>query len=190
VYLLLFHTPFVWFAAEPLRLAEPSRPADAIVVFAGGVGESGKAGGGYQERVKQAVDLFREGKATRLIFSSGYVFAFQEAEVMRGLAVAHGVPGSAIILETKAANTYENVAFVREILDTQGWRRILLVSSPYHMRRAVLTWRKVAKDITVIPTPVPQSQFYSHGRGANLEQIGGILQEYAAIVAYWWWDWI
>jgi len=186
-YLLLFYSPFVWFLAEPLQVVDRPQPADAIVVFAGGVGESGKAGGGYQERVKQAVDLYRAGHAQSVIFSSGYTFAFREAEVMRELAVSHGVPASAIILETKAANTYENVAFVREILARKAWQRILLVSSPYHMRRALLTWRRVAPDVVVIPTPPPQSQFYAHGWGASLEQIRGILQEYAAIVAYWWW---
>jgi len=190
LYFLLFYTPFVWFVAEPLMVVDPPRPAAAIVVFAGGVGESGKAGGGYQERVKQAVDLFRERKATRMIFSSGYVFAFREAEVMRELAVAHGVPASAIILETKAGNTYENVALVREILDREGWRQILLVSSPYHMRRALLTWRKVAPGVTVVSVPVSGSQFYSHERGASLEQIRGIFHEYAAIVVYWWRGWV
>jgi len=185
-YLLLFYTPIVWFLAEPLLVVDHPLPADAIVAFAGGVGESGKAGGGYQERVKQAIELYRQGQAPRLIFSSGYTFAFREADVMRELAVSHGVPASAIILETKAANTYENVDFVREILDRQNWRSILLVSSPYHMRRALLTWRKVAPEITVIPIPVPQSQFYSHGYGASLEQIRGILHEYLAIIAYWW----
>lgn len=190
VYLLLFHTPFVWLLAEPLRVSAPPRAADAIVVFAGGVGESGKAGGGYQERVKQAVDLYSTGKARWLIFSSGYVFAFREADIMKALAVAHGVPASAIILEMNAANTYENVVFVRDILHTHGWREILLVSSPYHMRRAVLTWRTVAPEIAVIPTPVPSSQFYSHAWGARLEQIQGILHEYLAIVAYWWRGWL
>lgn len=186
-YLLLFYTPLVWFLAEPLRVVDQPRPADAIVVFAGGVGESGKAGGGYQERVKQAVDLYLAGHASWVIFSSGYTFVFREAEVMRELAVAHGVPASAIVLETKAANTYENVAFVHEILAKQGGQQILLVSSPYHMRRALLTWRKVAPEITVISTPVPKSQFYQRGWGASLEQIRGILHEYVAIVAYWWW---
>jgi uncharacterized SAM-binding protein YcdF (DUF218 family) len=171
-------------------VADAPRQADVIVVFAGGVGESGKAGGGYQERVKRAVELYRQGKASRMIFSSGYVFAFREAEVMSELAVAQGVPASAIILETKAANTYKNVAFVKEILRREQWRSILLVSSPYHMRRALLTWRKVAPEITVVPSPVPKSQFYAHDLGASLEQIRGILHEYLAIVAYWWHGWI
>jgi len=184
--ILIFYTPFVWLIAKPLMVVESPRSVDAIVVFAGGVGESGKAGGGYLERVKQAVILYRGGNASRLIFSSGYVFSFQEAYVMKELAVSQGVPTSAIFLETKAANTYENIALVRKILDKQGWKEILLVSSPYHMRRALLTWRKVAPEITVVPTPVPQSQFYSHSWGASLEQVRGILHEYVAILAYWW----
>jgi uncharacterized SAM-binding protein YcdF (DUF218 family) len=100
------------------------------------------------------------------------------------------VPASAIELETRAANTHENVEFSQRILNAHGWRRILLVSSPYHMRRALLTWRKAAPEISVVPTPAPVSQFYAHDRGASLEQIRGIAQEYAAIVIYWWRGWI
>jgi uncharacterized SAM-binding protein YcdF (DUF218 family) len=189
-YLLLFYSPFIWLMAEPLRVVDQVRPADAIVVFGGGVGESGKAGGGYQERVRHAVDLYRADSAPRLIFSSGFAFAFQEAEVMRELAVGQGVPAPAIMLETKAASTFENVMFVRAILARHGWQRILLVSSPYHMRRAMLTWRKVAPGVQVLSSPVKQSQFYVRDRGASLEQIRGILHEYVAIVVYWWRGWI
>ena len=189
-YVLLFETPLVWVLADPLRVAEPPRQADAIVVFAGGVGESGQAGGGHQERVKQAVNLYEAGYAREMVFSSGFVFAFQEAEVMRTLAVASGVPADAVHLEAQAANTYENVSYSAEIVRQHGWRRVLLVSSPYHMRRAMLTWRRVAPDIEVVPSPVAASQFYTHGRGASLEQIRGIVQEYAAIALYWWRGWI
>ena len=191
IYLLVFHSPLLWIAAEPLRIAEPARGADAIVVFAGGVGESGRAGGGYQERVKQAVDLYREGKASHLIFSSGYAFVFQEANVMKELAVSLGIPASAILLEMKATNTHENVVLVADVVAQHGWRSVLFVSSPYHMRRALLTWRKVAPTVQVIPTPVPASAFYAHHYwGASLEQIHGILHEYLGLVYYWWKGWI
>ena len=109
---------------------------------------------------------------------------------MKTLAVSLGIPDNAIILEKQAANTYENVVFVHEILDKQNWKQILLVSSPYHMRRALMTWRRVAPDIIVVPTPVLKTQFYEHGWGASLEQIRGILQEYVAIIVYWWRGWI
>ena len=128
--------------------------------------------------------------APHIIFSSGYVFAFREAEVMRALAVANGVPPDAIVLEQRAANTYDNVIYCAAILDAHAWRKILLVSSPYHMRRAVLTWHRAAPHIAVTPTPVAQSQFYAHLRGANLDQLRGLAREYGALVAYWWRGWI
>lgn len=189
-YLLVFHTNLVWWLARPLAVAAPPRRADAIVVFAGGVGESGKAGGGAQERLKRAVDLYKAGNAPNLVLSSGYVYSFREAEMMRTLAVDQGVPSSAIVLEERATNTYQNVTFVDSILRDYQWKTILLVSSPYHMRRALLVWKKVAPDISVIPTPPAQSQFYDHTRGATLDQVRGIMQEYVAIVAYWRRGWV
>ena len=186
LYFLLFSSPFPWWVAAPLKLADPPQRADAIVVLAGGVGESGKAGQGYEERVEQAVKLFRAGYASHLIFSSGYVFAFEEAEVMKALTISLGIPAEAILLEKQAGNTYENVKYVSEILDQHGWRTILLVSSPYHMRRVSLIFARQAPNIRVYYPPLENSHFYSHGRGASLEQIQGILHEYAAIVVYWW----
>jgi uncharacterized SAM-binding protein YcdF (DUF218 family)/glycosyltransferase involved in cell wall biosynthesis len=185
-YLVVFHSNLVWWLAEPLRISQPARPADAIVVFAGGVGESGGAGGGVQERISKAVTLYRDGVAPRMIISSGFVFALREAELMKGVAIANGVPADAIILEERASNTYQNVVFTRDILAVHGWRRIALVSSPYHMRRAILTWHKAAPDVEVVATPPENSIFYAHQRGASLEQIRGLVQEYAGIVYYWW----
>ena len=189
-YLLLFYTPLLWILAEPLRAADAPTRADAIVVFAGGAGESAQAGGGYQERVKQAVDLYDAGYAPRMVFSSGFVYAFKEAEIMRGLAIDLGVPADDIDIEEKAASTYQNVLFTRDIARQQGARRVLLVSSPYHMRRAVLTWRKQAPDIEVVSAPVLGSQYYAHGSGATPQQFRGIAWEYAAIALYRWRGWL
>ena len=157
---------------------------------AGGVGESGQAGGGQQERLKQAIDLYKAGYSDRLVISSGFVYSFKEAETMRAIAIDQGIPGDRIEIEPRARNTYENVAFVQEILDRHQWNKILLVSSPYHMRRARMVWNKVAPEITVIPSPPQNAQFYEHTRGANMAQIRGILWEYLAIAYYWWNDWL
>ena len=105
------------------------------------------------------------------------------------LAISHDVPQESILLEKKAISTYENVRYVSEMLHDKNWKSILLVSSPYHMRRALLTWRKVAPNVDVIATPVEKSYFYEHGLGANVAQIRGIAHEYAAIVFYWWKGW-
>ncbi len=191
-YLAIFYTPLVWLAADPLKLSSSLEKADVIVVFAGGVGESGKAGQGYEERVQYAVELYKKGYAKKIIFSSGYVFVFQEPLLMKAVAISLGVPESDIILESSARNTYENVAFTRKILARKGWGKILLVSSPYHMKRAALVFKKVGTGIEVLYAPLPKSEFYAHAttgiltKKAEVRQIRGIFHEYLSIVYYWW----
>jgi hypothetical protein len=48
----------------------------------------------------------------------------------------------------------------------------------------------VAPEVTVVATPVADSEVYAHTWGAAREQIEGIGREYAAIAAYWWRGWI
>ena len=189
-YAVIFETNAIWRVAAPLRIIEAPQQADAIVIFAGGAGETGRAGGGALERLKQAVDLYKAGYARSLIISSGYVYTLHEAEVMRASAIDEGIPAPAILLEEKASNTYQNVRYVDDILRAHSWTRILLVSSPYHMRRALLVWHRVAPEVAVVPTPPIDSQFYEHQRGASLEQVRAVLQEYVAIAVYWRRGWI
>lgn len=189
-YALLFHTPVVWWVAQPLSLKDMPVRADAIVVFAGGVGESGQAGQGYQERVEHAVTLYRQGLAPLLLFSSGYRYTFKEAEVMKVLAVSLGVPPEAVLPEELAANTRENVRLSAALLRTKGCDSALVVSSPYHMRRVSLVWRKEAPDIAVTWTPIPYSHFFGNHSQVKLRHIQAIVHEYLGILYYWWKGWI
>lgn len=193
VYALIFYTPLIWVIAEPLRISQEPEKADCIVVLAGGVGESGKAGQGYEERVQYAVELYERGFAKNLIFSSGYKYIFEEPSLMKMLAVSLGVPSEAIILEDKAINTYENITRVKGILKEKNWRSILLVSSPYHMRRLWLVARKSMPEIKVSYTPIIDSHFYSHsgikdGRNAwrkiTWQQISALAHECLGILYY------
>jgi uncharacterized SAM-binding protein YcdF (DUF218 family) len=186
IYLALFHTPLLWWVAKPLKLSSPLEKADAIVVLAGGVGESGKAGQGFEERVKYGVELFKEGYARHFIFSSGYTYAFKEAEVMKVLAVSLGVPGSSILLETNAKNTYENIEFSCIFLRLRNYKSAILISSPYHMRRVSLVCRKRAPDIHFAYAPIPHSIFYGNERSVELKHIVAIAHEYLGILYYWW----
>ena len=90
---------------------------------------------------------------------------------MKALAMSLGVPEEAIILEDKAKNTYENVMFTKEILDSREWDKILLVSSPYHMRRVSLVVKKIAPEIKCIYRPMPESRFYRHGVGPEGKRV-------------------
>lgn len=196
IYVLIFYTPIIWFLAESLKVTDVPKLADAIVVLAGGVGESGKVGQGYEERVKYAVELYKKGFAKNVIFSSGYAFVYSEPLVMKALAVSLGIPQDAVLIEDKARNTYENVKFTSEIIKGNGWKKILLISSPYHMRRVMLVFGKIAKDINVVYSPVLESSFYAHPekdfygkriwKRIDLRQLKGVAHEYISILYYWW----
>jgi uncharacterized SAM-binding protein YcdF (DUF218 family) len=183
-YIILFHTPLVWWAAYPLKVENPLKKADVIAVFAGGVGESGKAGQGYEERVKYAVDLYRQGYADKLIFSSGYSYAFKEADVMKALAISLNIPESNIMLEDKAVNTYQNVINTAKIMTGRGLRSAIVISAPYNMRRVSLVWKKAALDKELIAEPVKDSLFFGDKKKVELKHIQAILHEYAGIIYY------
>lgn len=199
IWILIFHTPFVWWLAKPLLISDPPRKADTIVVLAGGVGESGTAGQGYEERVEYAVELYKKGFADYMIFSSGYLYRFKEAQMMKLLAISLGVQQQNIFLEEKASSTYQNVEYTKEILDKKGWNKILLVSAPFHMRRVSLVFKNIAENIDVSYTPIPYSLYYNWPRDLHLismnkqittKQLRGLIHEYLGIIYYWWKEWI
>lgn len=97
------------------------------------------------ERVNHAVKLFNEKRAPYILFSGGLGQHSEvpESELMRQMAIAMGVPSEAIIYEGESKNTTENVlcsllALERKIL-LQDIKRLIIVSSPHHMQRCMLT---------------------------------------------------
>jgi uncharacterized SAM-binding protein YcdF (DUF218 family) len=137
--------------------------ADAIVVLGGGVRsrvpprpwvEVNEAG----DRPLYAAYLYRLGKAPRLILSGGRLnFSASpdlpsEASDMQQMLEVLGVPRQAILLEGRSINTYENATNVRQILQQQGLKRILLVTSAWHMPRAIAIFRRLGLDAIPAPT--------------------------------------
>lgn len=184
LYFLLFNTPFIWFIASPLKISQTPRKADAIVVFGGGVGETGNPGKSTIERARYAAELYKQGYSDKILFSSGYSYIYNDAENMKLFAVSMGVAEKDILLEQKANSAYENAVFSKSILDKGNYRAILLISSPYNMRRAKLVFDKLDKDLKVIYVPVNNSQFYDRSNGVRLEQIKAVMHEYLGIVYY------
>ncbi|MBI3616104.1 MAG: glycosyltransferase [Candidatus Omnitrophica bacterium] len=187
--LALFHTPMVWWVAESLTVTAEPRSADAIVVFAGGVGESGEVSEAYQYRVKQAVELYHQGYAPKILYVSGYTWTFREAEIMRLLTESLEVPSEKVLTETEVRNTYDYVLHVKELSRRNRWKTILLVTPSYHARRAWLTFARNAPGLTVIPVSA-RSNYYTHRWGISLRQLRGILQEFVSLGLYKWRGWI
>lgn len=130
--------------------------ADIIVLLGGGIrGDTmGYLGDLNQQadRLVYAVALYKAGRAPRLLVTGGGADgARPEAEIMSELLQVMGVPSSAILLEGKSRNTYQNALLTAEMLDSLGIRKILLVTSAFHMRRAEAVF--MAQGLEVIPAP-------------------------------------
>lgn len=65
-----------------------------------------------------------------------------EAEVMAEWLLARGIPRERLILERESLTTRQNARKVAEVLVARGWRRIGLVTSDFHMRRATRLFRR------------------------------------------------
>ena len=162
VWLWLWSTPMTyrWMGGAlesewPVVKAEDAPTADAIVLLGGGMGSNTNVYP-YAEmwngadRVWHAARLYKAGKAPIVIPTGA-----GEKESSVPLLLDLGVPEGAIRVEPKARNTEENAMFVEKILEprnTQNTRkRVLLVTSAWHMRRSVLMYRKYAPSLEIIP---------------------------------------
>jgi uncharacterized SAM-binding protein YcdF (DUF218 family) len=146
------------------RAAEASAPTccyDAIVVLGGGIGAALPPElpdphlNDGADRIWHAARLWKRGVAPRIIVSGGSFLAQNggppttEADAMRVFLVDLGVPADAITDEGKALNTIENMRNVRAIV---GKRKVALVTSAYHMPRALQLAARAGLDVGAFPT--------------------------------------
>jgi uncharacterized SAM-binding protein YcdF (DUF218 family) len=132
---------------------EPLEPSDAIIVISGDEALA---------RYRDGIRLFRAGWAPRLIFSGAtWDGSHSNADVMRNLALDDGVPGTAILVDPHGDDTYGNAVNTRDLMVSHGLRSAILVTSPYHLQRAILTFRGVFEGtgITVIGRSAPDGEW-------------------------------
>lgn len=133
---------------------------DAIVVLGGAVrpvspprimGDLNEHG----DRLLYAAKLYQEGKAPLIILSGGriewYGNSESEAADMAAILQIMGVPEDAMIEEPNSLNTYQNAIYTKKILDEKGIKKVILITSAFHMPRSVLIFRR--QDIDIIPAP-------------------------------------
>lgn len=210
-----------WVATAMMRSLEwrhlpPSNlpSAEAIVVLGGGikpqisprpwvdVADEG-------DRVLHGARLYLAGKAPLLILSGGRISWGQapersEAADMALLALALGVPESAIIQEATSLNTHQNAVNVEAILQDKGIQRILLVTSAQHMPRALAIFKRqgleaipAATDFHVAAGTLDLAETTWQGRtlslapqASNLDDVTRSLKEYLGLGVYWLRGWL
>lgn len=169
---------------------------DAIVVLGGTVDTMTSSGEqlmltGAAERLTGAVLLYKTGIAPRILWTGGtgqLNQAVKEAPLAGRLLEMMGVPKEAILLESESRNTFENALFTKEMMEEAGIKRIVLVTSSWHMRRSAAIFRKAGIEFT--PYAVDTLSTYYGVPGDYLPDAGALddattlLRERIGFLAY------
>lgn len=107
------------------------------------------SGGDTTSRTQKAIDLYMNGWADKLIFSGAASDKSgpSNAAVMREQALDEGVPLSAISVEEQSETTRQNAEKTKDMLQDENIKSAILVTSRYHMKRAMLEFQNRAPNI-------------------------------------------
>lgn len=182
----------------PAPVTLPER-IDGIVVLGGVVDPTMSANrgtvaiGGAMERITASAQLALDHPEARLIFSGGSASIssqdHREADYVAELYAALGVQADRLVLEREARNTWENAKYTMDVAAPKTAENWVLVTSAFHMPRAVGAFRRVGWEM--IPYPVdynvtetlsfPSPMDFLSGLGS----IANAGHEWIGLIAYW-----
>jgi len=146
-----------------LMKAEELKPADTIVVLGYGppVKEDGSPAPEVRRRVEKAVELYKQNLAPYMIMTGGNTYKdYYESEVMKNIAVEMGVPADNVIEERQAMDTIGNARYSAGIMQENGWKSCIVVSTPYHLRRAKKLFSAAGLEVQTAGAEVPKNPMY------------------------------
>jgi uncharacterized SAM-binding protein YcdF (DUF218 family) len=163
---------FVAFLSQ-LRIAElrPDRNADGIVVLTGG-----------SSRVSDAIELLAGGFGKRLLIS-GVHPTNDASDISRSLPDSQGWMNCCVDLDRSAINTRSNAAETRRWAHERGFRSLIVVTSNYHMPRAIVEMSHAMPDIELIPFAVVGDKWRDDPWWTSGATFRLLLSEYAKYIA-------
>lgn len=132
-----------WYLAP----SDEPKKADYIVAISGGDTDA---------RTQKAVELYQDDYSKRIIFAGDALDpnSPSNAAVMKRRAIELGVTASHIRTEDKSQDTFENASNVAELFSTHDQpETIILVTSPYHQRRAYIVFSRALPNTEIINQP-------------------------------------
>ncbi|MFH1619586.1 MAG: YdcF family protein [bacterium] len=175
----------------------PENPdADVIVVLGAGIydGVPDMSGTGAPQesalsRIVTAVRLQRK-MGIPVILSGGRIFKNRDAEapVMKRFLLDLGVPENMVFLENSSRDTIENAGRTKELCAQKQFKKLLIVTTARHMKRAILSFRKAGIEAIPFPCGFKTSKTRRYGWAdllpTALDATAGALKEYLGLLFY------
>jgi len=162
-------------------------PGEVLIVLGGSRASSdGVIAWDSYVRSLYAVRAYRE-RAFPLVVVSGGAGSPTVASSMRDFVQSQGVPAAVLRVEERSRSTRDNAQYVTEMLKAAPGRKVLLTSD-YHMYRALRAFRKAGLDVA--PRPVPDAFKRSGTLDGRWPAFLDLAGESAKIVYYWMRGWI
>ncbi len=141
---------FLWFLSRvPVDEVPLSRDAEGIVVLTGGA-----------SRIADAIELLASGRGKRLLITGVYP-ATNSVELARLVPRFQRFFACCIDLDHSARNTIGNAVETRRWTRERGFRTLVVVTSAYHMPRAIAELSHQLPDVTLIEFPVVSEKYRS-----------------------------
>jgi len=180
-------TPLDAWWAKHLAGSWNDPPGDVLIVLGGArVSNDGVIAWNSYVRSLYAVRAYHEHAFPLIVFSGG-TGSPTVASSMRDFVQSQGVPATVLRVEERSRSTRENAQYVSEMLQSTPGRKVLLTSD-YHMYRAVRTFRKAGLD--VVPRPVPDAFKRSGTWEGRWPAFLDLARESVKIIYYWMRGWI
>lgn len=147
----------------PAVAIEQVESADAIVPLGGIFGPQAADGflpnlGEAGERLEAGIRLMEQKKAPWLVFTGGRMPWSKRPEVegafSKRAALARGIPDEQILVTSEVGNTRDEARAVAALMRERGWRKIILVTSAWHMPRTARLFRKAGVDFVPFPVDI------------------------------------
>ena len=177
-------TPLCAWLASDLVRRDPPRPADAVFVLSSSLQSDGEPTPAALSRLFHGLELLGQGLAPRLVLSelqppAASYSAFARATMSR-LRIERE-----LISVGPVGSTRDEAVAVGQLCRQRGWKRLLVVTSPVHSRRASAALER--EGVEVISSPSVETQYNLENLslpGDRLQAFGGVLHERAGLWLY------
>lgn len=151
LWLVVAFTPFAAWLASDLARDDVLAPADAIFVASSGIQQSGNFTPVSMSRIVHGLELLAEGKAPALVVSDLQAPYPSYAGAIEAL-MNHFRIDREVLTVGPVANTRDEAVVVGRLCRERGWKRVIVVTSPYHSRRACSTVAHEGVDVVCSPS--------------------------------------